>query len=125
MENHCHIGEILVLYCCCCLLLNYFMFINKHESITYSFHNSAHVSAKKLKNELFVFGNIIVTHDNTKAMVGCIWLLISHAFQKCTPVSGTSKDPATYSWNHGSSGFHSSVVPKFHVSTHRFVISYT
>ncbi len=36
----------------------------------------------------------------------------------------TSKDPATYSWNHGSSGFHSSVVPQFHVSKHRFVISY-
>ncbi len=37
----------------------------------------------------------------------------------------TSKGPATYSWNHGSSGFHSSVVPQFHVSTQRFVISYT
>ncbi len=34
----------------------------------------------------------------------------------------TLKDPATYSWNHGSSGFHSFVVPQFHVSTHRFVI---
>ena len=34
----------------------------------------------------------------------------------------TLKDPAAYSWNHGSSGFHSSVGPQFHVSTHRFVI---
>ena len=49
-----------------------------------------------------------------------VWVEVSHRIW----CNLTSKGPATYSWNHGSSGFHSSVVPQFHVSTHRFVMSY-